>query len=420
MEGVMVSSLAQSLVTSRRLQCLVLASILCVLGASKAWADGPVATIPGGVSFTDDDNVGGQKWGRPGGRNFNYSVNNPANFSALRWGLVNGTSPGAAFDNSISGNTPEVFTFDGGSSDLAGGVARFVGSGVVPLSGGGLTGPVQTRFTMTVTSNNVPVTLTFINGNVSPGIDALTTTTFKVNLLFEAFDGAQWKPILDFYDAVATPAANPSPASGPALTQVQVGFYYTAASSGGTQLDTIQTDVTTIKTDVNQLKVDSGIVQTNLTNLSLALGGVTAQLATLSSQLPPDLAANLAAAVQQIGNANTTLSGLQTALSGLLNTLDVTAYKEYRTDTKKVWLVTTMYEGALANGTLVKALAVVPKTTGAATVFDVTGVATVAQIMPGVLEVTLSSVPTGAQTFQFQMQYVPAAGITATGSVMLP
>jgi hypothetical protein len=63
MEGVMVSSLAQSLVTSRRLQCLALASILCVLGASKAWADGPVTTIPGGVSFTDDDNVGGQKWG---------------------------------------------------------------------------------------------------------------------------------------------------------------------------------------------------------------------------------------------------------------------------------------------------------------------------------------------------------------------
>jgi hypothetical protein len=121
-----------------------------------------------------------------------------------------------------------------------------------------------------VTSNNVPVTLTFVNGNVSPGIDALTTTTFKVNLLFEAFDGAQWKPILDFYDAVATPAANPSPASGPALTQVQVGFYYTAASSGGTQLDTIQTDVNTIKTDINLLKTDSGIVKNDLANLSLS------------------------------------------------------------------------------------------------------------------------------------------------------
>src|ERR1051325_2667294 len=99
MEVVMVSS-REMLVTSGRLQCLVLASILCVLGASKAWADGPVAagSLPGGVSFTDDDNVNGTKWGRSGGRNFFYSVNTPATFSALRWGVVNGTSPSLAFD----------------------------------------------------------------------------------------------------------------------------------------------------------------------------------------------------------------------------------------------------------------------------------------------------------------------------------
>jgi hypothetical protein len=228
-----------------------------------------------------------------------------------------------------------------------------------------------------------------------------------------------WKPLLELYDPAATPPGNGPLQGGPVRTEIQVGFYYSPVGSGGTQLDTIQTDVGTIKTDVNQLKLDSGLVKTNLTALALSLTGISQQPGALSNQLPVDLGTTLATAVQQLNSANTALTELQTLLQGALKTLDVTGYKEYRTDTKKVWLITTTFQGTLVNATLAKVLAAVPKTTGAATVFDVSGVATVAQVVPGVLEVTLSSIPTGAQVFQFQMQYVSGGG-TATGSVLLP
>jgi hypothetical protein len=219
-----------------------LLTILALAFAGVALADGPVsigALAGGGSVVSDSDTGNGQAWGRTGGRTIAYHVGDPSNFGSLTFGIVNGTSPSAAFDGAVTNSTGEVMSYSAGQSQLASGIATFVGNATLQLNNQTVPN-VPTRFTITVKrADNTPIALQFDSGGVSPGANVLSTGDFKVNLFFEMQNLSAWggdntfRPILDLYDVLATPPGQP-PASntGPVMTGVNTGFYFTDAVVG--------------------------------------------------------------------------------------------------------------------------------------------------------------------------------------------
>lgn len=220
----------------KRLGVAVLVSA-CALTPVSAFADGPIDAggVPGGAVAKTADNdaltgsTAGEQWGRAGGRNLAFTVGNTSDLATLYWGIVNATVPTVAFDNSLTPNTSEYMAFDGSGSNLAGGIARWSGSAQLQL----VNAPLQafaTRFTLTVTTpNGAPIALSGVNGSVSPGINVLTSGSFRANLLFEMFANGSWGPLLTVYDALPT-LPGPGPGTpGPVLSGVSTGFYFTGA-----------------------------------------------------------------------------------------------------------------------------------------------------------------------------------------------
>jgi hypothetical protein len=225
----------------RRGSAALFAFVLCFAGTALAAGPVSVGSLPGGGSATDTDNGNGQAWGRAGGRTVTYHVNQPGNFSLLKFGIVNGTVPSLAFDGAATPSTPELMGYNSSLSNLNGGVVVFTGGANLTIVTIGTFGNLPTKFTMRFTrvSNGAPIPVTFDAGGVSPGADVLATGDFRVNLLFEMFNSSAWggdngyRPVLDLYDSLATPAGQP-PASntGPVMTGVTTGFYYTEADTG--------------------------------------------------------------------------------------------------------------------------------------------------------------------------------------------
>ena len=121
---------SKSALRSKGFQRLAVTAVVGLLGLGAfVRADGPAPSPPGGVTIADDDTGDGQKWGRAGGRTITYNVTSFNSFSALSWGVVSGTAPGAAFDGGINGGG-EVLTFDNSNSNLGNGVARWAGSAI--------------------------------------------------------------------------------------------------------------------------------------------------------------------------------------------------------------------------------------------------------------------------------------------------
>jgi len=214
-----------------------------------AQADGPVsvANLPGGggsVLLDTDITQGGglgQRWGRAGGRTITYHVNNPATFSALKFGVTQGQAPSLQFDgfSTPQPSGTEIMTFNAGESNLASGMARWSGSATLVLVSATYAN-LPTRFTMTVTRVNggTPVAIGPDPSGPNPLADVLASGDFNVNLLFEMADIANpsvFHPALDYYDSLATVPGNP-PASnnGPVTTGVSTAFYYTLAVTGMT------------------------------------------------------------------------------------------------------------------------------------------------------------------------------------------
>jgi hypothetical protein len=210
-----------------------------------AFANGPVSigALPGSGSILSDTDTGnGQAWGRAGGRTAAYHVGNPGNFGSLTFGILNGTNPSLAFDGAVTPSTGEIMSYTAGQSNLASGMVRFTGIATLVLANGS-GGNIPTRFTMTVTRlDNTPIALQFDSGGVSPGANVLASGDFKVNLLFEMLDSSAWggdnltyRPVLDLYDSLATiPGQLPSTNTGPVMTGVNTGLYYTDAVVGMT------------------------------------------------------------------------------------------------------------------------------------------------------------------------------------------
>ena len=218
---------------------------LAVFVVGFAHADGPVsvANLPGGggnvVVDTDVTEGGGlgQRWGRAGGRSITYHVNSPGTFSALSFGVQLTNQPSLAFDGAVTGATGELMNYNAGLSNPAGGIAVWSGSAVLQLVN---QGPVQipTRFTLTITTaGGAPISMAFQGGNY-PFANVLASGDFKANLLFEMADTGNpnvFHPVLDYYDALPTfPGQPPQTNSGPVMTGVSTGFYYTVQVQGMT------------------------------------------------------------------------------------------------------------------------------------------------------------------------------------------
>jgi hypothetical protein len=246
----------------------IVLSLLVLLVITPAFADGPVSSLPGVSLISDGDGGNGERWGRAGGRSLVYAVTNPTAYSALSFGVVNGTVPSAAFDGTV--NPGEMLAFSMGDSNLGGGVARWVGSAQITLINPTRLVTLQTRFTLTAASSFGPVALTFTPGGVSPGLNALTNSPFTANLLFETFNSSsiggndQWKPILDFFDQrTDTQTGLPPGQGGPVMTSVQTGFYFTNSTvPAGLSLQEHDTNVTnrliSIKGDTDFTRLEMG------------------------------------------------------------------------------------------------------------------------------------------------------------------
>ena len=135
-------------------------TILALAFAGVALADGPVsigALAGGGSVVSDSDTGNGQAWGRAGGRTIVYHVGDPSNFGSLTFGIVNGTSPSAAFDGAVTNSTGEVMSYSAGQSQLGSGIVTFVGNATLQLNNQTVPN-VPTRFTMTFTrTDNTPI-----------------------------------------------------------------------------------------------------------------------------------------------------------------------------------------------------------------------------------------------------------------------
>ena len=256
-----------------------------LLAPATALATGPVsaAAVPGTVTVTDSDSGNGQSWGRAGGRNLAFTVVTPAAFSALTWGVANGTNPSLAFDGAVTASTTEVMSYTPGQSTAT--AARWTGSALLVVNG--TTYNVPTRFTLTFSNSAGTPSVAFDTGGVSPGTSLLVPGQVHVNELFEMQNLSAWggdntfRPVLDLYDALPTPPGQgPQTNTGPVMTGVTTGFYYTTAVAGLTleqhdanitnQLNAIKGDTSFIRTDMtgrfDQVMSDLGTVKNSVGN----------------------------------------------------------------------------------------------------------------------------------------------------------
>lgn len=288
--------------------------------AGIARADGPVVVtaLPGGGNVvTDSDNGNGQQWGRSGGRNITYHVSNPSGFATLTFGVVNNTNPSLAFDSAVTPSTGEIMSFTAGQSSLGSGMARWTGSALLQLTGG--TATIPTRFTMTLVraSDNAPLPLAFDSAGASPGASVVASGDFKVNLLFEmqfinTIGGDNsWRPVLDLYDALPTPpGSSPASNTGPVMTGVSTGFYFTGAGM------TLEEHDAHITAELAPIKTQLGFLYTDW---PLRWNGIQSDIGTIKS----DVENNLTPTINQIAQNVTTLLGSSGGTSNLATRNDI-------------------------------------------------------------------------------------------------
>jgi hypothetical protein len=319
------------------------------------------------------------------------------------------------------------------------------------FSGPGLLTP--TRFTLTVTNAAGPVPIALnVPGGPSAGIDVKASGTFTANLLFEAqrvegMDGSpigDWVPVLDLYDVQETPPGDPPGEGGPVLTSFSRAFYFTNAATGMTldahdanitgRLTALVGTVDEVKSDTAFLRIEApnrlaqvenslNQVQNGINNL-LQSGG-TQDLARSSevrgakeelqqtllvlfglmpcpaeaqeicgdATLINDLAtqASVEQMKQQLTDMRAAIDSLGDALgspsSGL--ELQIVERTEKESPKRRRWLVRTSVNGSPAIAELTGLVAISTVKLVPALVSDVTSMATVTQLLPGLMEVIL-------------------------------
>lgn len=216
---------------ARRMLTLSLVTLPCLLGLAvvSAHADGPVgpSSLPGGVTVVDSD-LTGEQWGRAGGREIQFTVNVPSNFTTLTWGAVGADAVTLAFDGAVN-DAGETLTL----GSVVNNTATWNGTATLPLA----IGPalvLPTRFTLEVVDGvGAPVALAIDPAGNRPGLDVLAAGgSFTATLRFEANHNgsyglpAGWTPALDLFDALHTVPGTPPGTGGPALTGFESGFFF--------------------------------------------------------------------------------------------------------------------------------------------------------------------------------------------------
>ncbi len=294
-------------------------AMFCIAPFGGVRADGPVppGSLPGGVNVVDADDGSGEQWGRAGGRTIQFTVNDLAGFTALGWGIVSPTAPGAAFDGSID-DASEIMAFDSSGSNLPGGEARWTGQAQIELVDQFPSRVVTlpTRFILRVTNDaGNPVPLVFVSGEAFPGIDVKTSNPFSANLRFEAKYPASiggndaWWPLLDLFDSLPT-----DPAGGGVLAQTSLntGFYFEAQEA----LSLVEHDlnisakVDAVKADTEFLKIDTvGRFQGLAEDLSM----LKAQVSGIPTDDPSDELSTIIDLLQDTGQSPATPDDVQSA-----------------------------------------------------------------------------------------------------------
>ncbi len=269
-------------------------------------------------------------------------------------------------------------------------------------------------------------------------MDATTFSTFSVNMLFTVLGNSGWQPILDYYDAqsaLRAPGPLPTATSGaPVISELAVAFYYssavtTAVDTDAAQTTQIATDVTalsnavaTVQTGVTGLQTTVAGLQTSvgtgLTQLQTTLAGLGNQLNALSTTDFTSLQSSVNAAVSQITQTNTSLMALQNALQGSLANLQVTS-SQVTPGPRSVWLLQTVYGGQLVDGVVTNVTAVVVTNHGTTTQ-NLSAMATILPIAPGILQVTINAHLRNVEALQFSVQYQVDSNLMANGSVITP
>jgi hypothetical protein len=179
-------------------------------GQAVGGVQGPAWPAPGGTDW-----VGTGEFGKAGGVNWSYSNFDPSMWLELWWGPAGAGALNFAFDGEIDAEG-ETLTFSAADSDLENGIAVWTGEAFIPLVSGGATMP--TRFMLLSAEALVFEGDLGIDG---PGAVVPVTGDYSIDLHLEAFHGGTWKPALDLYDSLSTPAGAPG-----TVYSIGGGFYY--------------------------------------------------------------------------------------------------------------------------------------------------------------------------------------------------
>jgi len=209
---------------------LALLSVAGTLPVGRAVPIGPVplSSVPG-MSCTDSDTGTGTAHGRVGGRTFDCTIADPADFVSMEWDLVGaGMALDGRFDDGVPAEGETIFpsdpsfacaSVDPQTTECTGGTRIFYAGGTFEL--------LPTKLVLTTSPN---IVFGGAAGTSATTIDLLAETSFQVNFLFHVFSGGSWQPALDFFDASPTdPNQN-----GDALTSFTQGVTFELSDSGGT------------------------------------------------------------------------------------------------------------------------------------------------------------------------------------------
>ena len=208
---------------------LLLCVLVCGLVSLAFALEGPVLPPPGGVTVTRAAWL--HRWsydqdeciGRTGGLNLVFTGMDLSQMAVLYWGPEDATAIGLAFDCGID-EPGETMVFNLAASNLAGGMARWLGTAEIYHRVGGvwITESLDTRFTLQTSTITGPLPMT---SGQSLGLEGIAVAQvpgdFEGNLLMEAYYGGWW-PALELFDYLETLSYQ----AECAISSYDHGFFY--------------------------------------------------------------------------------------------------------------------------------------------------------------------------------------------------
>ena len=242
---------------------LLLFVLLCGLVSLAFALEGPVLPPPGGVLITQDPQCTDWKLdpdeciGRDGGMDLVFTNLDLSQMAVLYWGPEDATAIGLALDCAID-EGGETMVFSPAESNLAGGMARWLGTTELTYWNEvtWITVSLDTRFTLQTFDISGPVPMT-LGDTLGLGDIAVAQVPggFRANLLMEAYFGGNWYSAIWLFDAFHTRPEE----EWCAISNFDHGFFYddvpitglAATNDGPTMLGEATTLSATISTGTN-------------------------------------------------------------------------------------------------------------------------------------------------------------------------